>query len=332
MQSPFDKTSECLAKKHLDPEKYSRLKVLATDSGFTLDQAIQSGVANSDSSIGIYAGDAQSYELFSEVFSPVIQEYHCFSGDVAHCSDFSPVDLPDPDPERKYILSSRVRVARNIESYPYTCHLTLKERRCLEKDVVAAFNVLPDGLAGTYHSFEEEADAGLLFEKGDRFQEAAGINTDFPLCRGIFYSNDKRFRVWLNEEDHLRLISQDSSSDISGVFNHLGKALVSLSEQLPFARDKRYGYLATCPTNLGTSMRAGVHIRLKNLSIKQSLLRELVDTHQLQLRGTGGENTEVTDSVFDISNKRRLGLSEVDIITGLHKGLLAIIGEEKNCG
>jgi len=331
MQSLFDESSNSLVKKHLGAEKYARLKALVTGSGFTLDKAIQSGLANPDSSIGIYAGDAQSYELFADVFSPVIKEYHGFTEKDVHRSDFSPVNLPDPDPEKKYILSSRVRVARNIENYPYTCHLQLHERRSLEKAVVTALKALPGSLAGRYHSFEEEVDEGVLFKKGDRFQDAAGINSDFPLCRGIFYSDDKRFRVWLNEEDHLRLISQDSSSDLSVVFNHLANALNELEADLRFARDTRYGYLASCPTNLGTSMRAGVHIRLRNLSKQKSLLDEIVTRHELQLRGTGGENTEVQDSVFDVSNKRRLGLSEVEIITGLHRGVLAIIDAEKNC-
>ena len=79
-------------------------------------------------------------------------------------------------------------------------------------------------------------------------------------------------------------------------------------------------------------MRAGVHIRLENLAKKRPLLREIADRHQLQLRGTGGENTKVEDCVFDISNKRRLGLSEQAIITGLHSGLLAIIDAEKTAG
>jgi creatine kinase/arginine kinase len=136
----------------------------------------------------------------------------------------------------------------------------------------------------------------------------------------------------LNEEDHLRLISQESSSDLSGVYNHLGQALRLLQQHLHFAQDKRYGYLTSCPTNLGTSMRAGVHIRLENLDKNRSLLEKLAGNHRLQIRGTGGENTDVADNVFDISNKRRLGLSEVEIVTGLHKGLLAIIDAEKNCG
>lgn len=332
MLSLFDATSKSLVKKHLSQECYSRLKFLVTDNGYTLGKAIKSGITNPDSSIGIYAGDAQSYELFSEVFSPIIEEYHRFAEGQCHLPDFSSITLSNPDPENKYILSTRVRVARNIENFTFTSHMELEEREWLESDVVAALKSLPESLAGTYHSFAGQIDESLLFNKGDRFQDAAGINSDFPLCRGIFYSDDKRFRVWLNEEDHLRLISQDSSSDLSGVFNRLGGAHLALQNHLRFAQDNRYGYLTTCPTNLGTSMRAGVHIRLKKLGKNRSILNKIVDQHQLQIRGTGGENTEVTDSVFDISNKRRLGISEVSIITGLHKGLLAIIDAEKNCG
>lgn len=330
MDFPLDENSKSLVKKHLSLESYSKLKQLSTKSGFTLAKAIQSGVVNPDSSIGIYAGDAESYTLFSDIFSPVIEEYHGYSKEMVHSPHFSPVALVDPDPEKKYIHSTRVRVARNIEKFTFTSHIGLEERRRLEREVVHALESLPQSLAGTYHSFERETDESLLFKKGDRFQDAAGINSDYPLCRGIFYSKDQRFRVWLNEEDHLRLISQDSSSDLSGVFNHLGEALSALQKNLSFVRDRRYGYLTTCPTNLGTSMRAGVHIRLEKLEKNRPLLQEIVDKHQLQLRGTGGENTAVENSVFDISNKRRLGLSEVDIVTSLHTGLLAIIDAEKN--
>lgn len=332
MLPPFDKTSHSLVKKYLSREMYQRLLARSTKSGFTLNKAIRSGVRNPDSAIGIYAGDAESYQVFAEIFDPVIKEYHGLKRGEVHRSDFSPVALSDPDPEKQYILSTRVRVARNVEHFSFTNHLLLEERQQLEKTLLATLAVLPAPFSGNYFGLASQADTNMLFKKGDRFQEAAGINADFPRFRGIFYAEDKRFRVWLGEEDHLRLISQKSSSDLTGVFNHLRFALAAMEESLTFIRDERYGYLTTCPTNLGTSMRAGVHIRLKNLDSRRTLLRDLADKHQLQLRGTGGENTEVEDGVFDISNKRRLGLSEVSIITRLHRGILAIIDAEKSCG
>lgn len=331
MLSPFEESSRSLVKKHLSQEKYTALRGRSTDSGFTLEKAIRSGVSNVDSSIGIYAGDAESYEVFSEIFDPVIKEYHGLVTGEEHVSDFSPVELPDPDPEKKYILSTRVRVARNIDSFCFTSHIDLRARLLLEKTVVNALTGLSAPFSGDYCSLESRTDKDVFFEKGDRFQDAAGINSDFPKGRGVFYAKDKRFRVWLNEEDHMRIISQDESGDIAGVFNHLCLGLRSLTKSLTFSRDPSYGYLTTCPTNLGTSMRAGVHIQLKRLSQNRNLLSEIIEKHQLQLRGTRGEKTEVEDSVFDISNKRRLGLSEVSIIKGLHRGIRAIIEAEKQC-
>ena len=332
MVVPFDKTSRCLVKKHLSQELYSRLRNCSTASGYTLDKAIRSGVVNSDSSIGIYAGDAESYNLFSEIFDLVIEEYHGFGQGEKHISDFSQIELIDPDPEKKYILSSRVRVARNVDTFTFASHINLRERLLLEKNVVEALTSFGKPFSGEYFSFDSTTDPGILFKKGDRFQDAAGLNTDFPKGRGIFYSKDKRFRVWINEEDHLRLISQDNSGDLAGVFNHLCLGVDELKKSLVFAIDEHYGNLTTCPTNLGTSMRAGVHIKLPHLQENRTLLAKIINEHQLQLRGTGGEKTEVENSVFDVSNEKRLGLSEVSIIKGLHKGILAIIEAEQQCG
>lgn len=329
---PFDATSRCLVKKHLSPELYTRLKSYSTASGFTLDDAIRSGVVNSDSAIGIYAGDAESYDVFKEIFDPVIKEYHGFSQGDKHISDFSPVELINLDPKKKYILSTRVRVARNVAQCTFANHIKLSERLLLEKTVADVLADLYEPFWGEYVNFEASTNTEILFNKGDRFQDAAGLNSDFPKGRGIFYSKDKRFRVWVNEEDHLRIISQDSSGDLASVFNHLSLGVSILQKSLSFAIDEKYGNLTTCPTNIGTSMRAGVHIRLPKLNENVHLLNKITKEHQLQLRGTGGEKTEVENCVFDISNEKRLGLSEVSIIKGLYKGLCAIIEAEENCG
>lgn len=331
MSVPFDTASRCLVKKHLSQELYIKLKNYTTSKGFTLDKAIRSGVVNPDSSIGIYAGDVESYLVFAEIFDPVIEEYHGFVQGKKHISDFSPVVLINPDPEQKYILSTRVRVARNIATFTFASHIKIDERLFLEETVAKAVADLCTPFSGEYCNFETTADTGLLFAKGDRFQDAAGLNTDFPKGRGVFYSKDKRFRGWVNEEDHLRLISQDSSADLAGVFNHLRLGVAELEKTLTFVVDEKYGNLTSCPTNLGTSMRAGVHIRLPHLNENRPLLNAILNKHQLQLRGTGGEKTKVENCVFDISNERRLGISEVSIIKGLHKGICAVIEAEKNC-
>ncbi|MCK5164429.1 MAG: arginine kinase [Desulfobacula sp.] len=336
--SVFPKESNCLVKKYLSQKIYKALKPVKTDSGFTLAQAIHSGIKNQDSSIGIYAGDAQSYDTFSPLFDPVIHEYHGFSKNINHKSNIGQISLPILDPEGKYIKSTRIRVARNLKGFSFPCHITLSRRRELEKKIMACLTLLKNNLKGKYYSFnhvsEKELERlkkeNLIFEKGDRFQDAAGINSDFPKCRGVFHSFDKQFVVWVNEEDHLRIISLEKTSDISSVFNRLAKALPILKQNLDFAWNNTYGYLASCPTNIGTSMRAGVHIQLKKFEQNKDLLHNLAQAYHLQIRGTCGEKTKIRHAVFDISNRQRLGISESEIIQNLHAGLLSIITAEKN--
>jgi creatine kinase/arginine kinase len=105
----------------------------------------------------------------------------------------------------------------------------------------------------------------FLFKEGDRFLEAAGLNRDWPEGRGIFHNTDKTFLVWINEEDQLRIISMEKGSDIKGVFERLAIACKTLEKSFKFAHDDHLGYITSCPTNLGTALRASVHIKLPKL-------------------------------------------------------------------
>ncbi len=327
-----------LAKKHLPARRYLALRNLRTSSGYSLDMAIQSGIDNPDSNIGIYAGDKETYRLFEPVFSPIINEYHRLEPGMMYQPTFDSVHLPGLDPEQRFIRSSRVRVARNLEGFPFSGHMTRTQRLAVENTVKNALARMEQDLAGSYTAFADLSPAaynalrekGLAFPKGDRFQDAAGINRDFPSGRGIFISHDNIVRVWVNEEDHLRIMAQCPGSDIEGVFNRLRRMTIALSRHLDFCVDDQLGFLTSCPTNIGTAMRAGVHICLEKLEYKSDILNRLVSDHHLQIRGTGGEKTAVQKSIFDISNARRLGVSANTIIEDLHKGLSAIIRTEKN--
>lgn len=334
----FPPDSPSLIKQYLTPALFEHLSPLKTDTGFTLGAAIRSGLENPDSHIGIYAGDAQSYALFAPVLGPLILAYHGLKEPMGHVSCLEPVTLPLVDPDQDFILSTRIRVARNLEGIPFPPHINAQERGRVESLAAQAMGKMPQNLKGQYIPFKALSPSlwqdllaqKLAFPQGDRFQEAAGINRDFPRARGIFCSQDQRLRIWVNEEDHLRIISMDSSPDMGAVFNRLVQGLDALTPWLDFARDRKYGFLTSCPTNIGTAMRASVHICLKKLDKHPDLFNRLVDLHQLQVRGTLGEKTRVEGAVYDISNRQRLGISEVQIIETLHAGIAAIIQAEKN--
>jgi len=170
-----------------------------------------------------------------------------------------------------------------------------------------------------------------LFKEGDRFLDACGLNRDWPSGRGIYHNKDKTFLVWINEEDQLRIISMEKGADIGKVFTRLAAGASAIEKVAKFAHDPHLGYITSCPTNLGTAMRGSVHIKLPNLGSKanKAKFHEIADKYYVQIRGIHGEHSETDDGVFDISNRRRLGRGEVELVQDMYDGVKAMIAEEK---
>lgn len=157
-----------------------------------------------------------------------------------------------------------------------------------------------------------------------------GVYDDWPDNRGIFHNPEKTFLVWINEEDQLRIISMQPGGDVAAVFERLCRAVNILEEKLGFIFDDHLGFIAACPSNLGTGMRASVHIRVPRAS-KSEEFRQICDRHYLQIRSTHGEHGAMDDDncTFDISPYRRLGLSEVQCAQSLYDGVVEILSLEK---
>ena len=331
--------SNSLLAKYLTSEIFELLKDKKTSNGYTLKQAINSGVKNPDSGIGVYAGDEESYIVFKELFDPIIQEYHGFSSTDKHTSNLNIEDLnaPNPDPKNKYIVSTRIRVGRNIKDIPLGTLITKEQRDKVEKDVSNVLLNFTDELSGSYYplnNMSEKDRASLiedhfLFKAGDRFLEAAGLNRDWPNGRGIFHNNDKTFLVWINEEDQLRIISMQKGGDIQEVFTRLITAIKLLEKQISFSYNEHLGYITSCPTNLGTAMRASVHIKLPNLSKDMERFKTIADKYYVQIRGVDGEHSQSKDGIYDISNKRRLGVTEIQCVQDMYNGIVALIEAEE---
>ncbi len=105
-----------------------------------------------------------------------------------------------------------------------------------------------------------------------------------------------------------------NGADILEVFTRLSKACTHIETVAKFSHDEHLGYITSCPTNLGTALRASVHIHLPNLGLHKDEFQSIADQYFVQIRGAHGEHTETDDHIYDISNKRRLGRSEVDLV------------------
>lgn len=106
----------------------------------------------------------------------------------------------------------------------------------------------------------------------------------------------------------------------------------TIEKVVPFSRDDRLGYLTFCPTNLGTTIRASVHVAFPKLAKDKSKLDAIAAKYNLQVRGTRGEHTESEGGVYDISNKRRMGLTEYEAVREMQDGILEMIKLERAAG
>ena len=339
------KDCHSLLHKYFSKDVMEACKARKTKLGATLWDVIQSGVKNLDSGVGIYAPDAEAYTLFKELFNPVIEDYH---GGFKSTDKQPPTDLgeshlaelPDLDPEGKYINSTRIRCGRSLQGYPFNPCLSEANYKEMETRVKKIFEEIKDPeLQGTYFpltGMTKEVQTQLiqdhfLFKEGDRFLQAANACRYWPNGRGIFHNKDKTFLVWVNEEDHLRIISMQNGGNVGQVLGRLIKGVKTIESQAPFSRDDRFGWLTFCPTNLGTTVRASVHIKIPKTSARPDF-KKITDEMKLQVRGIHGEHSETEGGVYDVSNKARLGLTEYEAVKYMYDGVKKLIELEKAAG
>ena len=169
----------------------------------------------------------------------------------------------------------------------------------------------------------------------DPYLKSAGISSDWPFGRGCWQSADKMRIIWFGEEDQLRIMCMKKGSNLLEVFTNLNEMLktVESMEGIEFAKDDSYGYVTSCPSNLGTGMRASVHIKIPKLTADgtDKKAKEVCKPLGLSVRGTGGEHTPIgADGTVDISPSARLFIKESEIIGKLYGGIEKLMAIENS--
>merc|ERR1712202_97883 len=341
---PEIKSKQSLVAKYVTEPLWEKLGKMETKtSQFTLSKAIACAVQFDNQHCGIYAGDWDSYKDFSEVFDPLIQEYHGISADAKHTSDMDATKIKGNINPAAPVHSTRIRVGRSIDGFGLSPGITKEQRLGVENLMTKAFANLKDDLAGTYFPLtgmnegvrQQLVDDHFLFVSGDPNLKVAGMERDWPEGRGIFHNKDKTFLTWVNEEDQLRIISMQKGGDVKGVFDRLARGIKAVGDSVKaesgkeFMLDPKYGYVHSCPTNLGTGMRASVHIDLPGWTkLGPKVLAARCEELHLQPRGTRGESGGQTGVTYDISNKHRLGYSEVELVQKMIDGVNTLYKED----
>ena len=230
--------------------------------------------------------------------------------------------------DKSQILSSRVRLARNIKKYPFQKKLTSKDATAMVADTKRAVD--RDGNSKLFHQLDIQ-DLGDTEQKV--FLEKHIVSPEFIrgiLPKGLLISDDHNVSVMINEEDHIRIQSVYPGDGLAEAFEKANQVDDLIEESIEFAFHADYGYLTACPTNVGTGLRASFMIHLPCLD-KADQLKTLVPhiaKFGITIRGIYGEGTAPMGSIYQISNQRTLGRSEEDIINDLRNVTKNIIDHE----
>eukprot|EP00747_Dinoflagellata_sp_TGD_P135492 gnl/TRDRNA2_/TRDRNA2_175465_c6_seq88.p1 gnl/TRDRNA2_/TRDRNA2_175465_c6~~gnl/TRDRNA2_/TRDRNA2_175465_c6_seq88.p1 ORF type:complete len:478 (+),score=122.35 gnl/TRDRNA2_/TRDRNA2_175465_c6_seq88:140-1435(+) len=352
---------ELILRDLLTKEMYDKFKDDKTALGVTFDKCIKGGVDRAKlgpewnvGKIGLLFGDAECVEKFAEIVHPIIVDRH------------GNPKLPHPPPnldgsklldhsiiDEKYVISTRVRTGRSISGFPLPPSISKDQRNELEALVVKALMGIGGELKGDYYplagsttyapkptGIDKETEERLvkdhfLFQEPDEPMLLSWrMERDWPHGRGIFHNDAKTALVWVNEEDHLRIISMQKGYNIRQVFDRFG-SLVKAVEAACKGSGRgleihpMYGNILSCPSNCGTGLRASMMIKIPNASKQPNFKKWLAD-RKLQARGSGGfASAAKDDGIRDVSNVDRMGKDEVTLVNEMIQGVADLIKWEK---
>lgn len=353
----FGPEHKSLMSKVLTPEMFEKLKDVKSSKGYTLSNSIMTGVVTPHLGVGCTAGDEECWELFKDLYYPVIQGWHGYDANTQkHPVDLDPSKLKFTDEQKeifnKYVVSTRIRAARNISGFSLPTGATDEDRAGVEAVLKQAFAGLSGELAGTYYELGSltPEQTQFLLDRGFLFQipshrnllTGAGAARSWPNNRGIFHNEAQTALAWVNEEDHCRIISMELGGNIPSVFQRfcdLSNALKASAEanNTKLMWNETLGFLGTCPSNLGTGLRASVMVTLPEFNKlmegdneeDKHLLETVCAAYDLQPRGSAGEHSAAEGAKFDVSNKQRLGFSEVELVQKMIDGVTKVISLEE---
>ncbi len=228
--------------------------------------------------------------------------------------------------KNEIVITSRIRLARNIKNYKFPNRMTREEA---ENVIQNTYDVIKDNNLNYNLSYMRdltELDKNLLVERHLISPALAENKED-----GAFLlSPDNKVSILINEEDHLRIQTIGSGLCLDECWDRSNRLDDILEEKLQYAFDKELGYITSCPTNIGTGMRASVMLHLPALSITTQIEKLLYGVSQLgvAVRGVYGEGTKSMGYLYQISNQGTLGSSEETLIEKMNQIVMQMVDKE----
>jgi protein arginine kinase len=222
-------------------------------------------------------------------------------------------------PESDIVISSRIRLARNLADFPFIRRCSDEDRISIERTVRARMELIEDWSEIQYVDIEQlsEIDRQFLVERQLISREIA----DADGSRAVAIDPREQYSVMINEEDHLRIQVMHSGLDLRSAWDRINTLDDKLEDAILYAFHPEYGYLTACPTNVGTGLRVSVMLHLPALVITRQIEKVFRSMQRINVtvRGLYGEGSQYTGDFYQVSNQITLGHSEQDLV--------ALVGE-----
>ena len=240
-----------------------------------------------------------------------------------------PAWFSNSGPEADCVISTRVRLARNVAEFQFPSKASLSERKNIFDKVTAAIREVPQCKDTTCLNFSavERINQQFLFEKRIASNELIRFEGD----RGVMGDFNNRISIMINEEDHIRMQCVDSGFQPDELWSALNDIDDELGENIEYAYDKKWGFLTSCPTNSGTGFRVSFLMHLPGLVLTKTVDSVLSGASQMGIstRGFFGEYSDVIGNIFQLSNQATMGACENEFLKSTKVIIKKIIGYEK---
>jgi protein arginine kinase len=217
-------------------------------------------------------------------------------------------------PESDIVMSSRVRLARNVAHFPFVSRASTQDRADVERLLRERIAAVPSGRGLDY------IDVGRLDEVDRRFlverQLISREHAEAQGARGVAIDAREQVSLMINEEDHLRIQCLHSGLDLHGAWDQIRAVDDEIEQVVPYAFHSRFGYLTACPTNVGTGIRVSVMLHLPALVITRQIDKVFRSLQKISLavRGLYGEGSQALGDFYQISNQTTLGRTEEELL------------------
>lgn len=232
-------------------------------------------------------------------------------------------------PESDIVISSRIRLARNLAEYPFIRKCSTQDRKVISNLVRTRVeaNILSDSVEFLGIDRLSDLDRQFLMERQIISRELS----DGEGARGVIVDRNERFSVMINEEDHLRIQVMQSGLDLHEAWDRINKIDDQIESVLTYAFHDPIGYLTACPTNLGTGLRVSVMVHLPALVITKQIEKVFRSLQKINIavRGLFGEGSQFSGDFFQVSNQITLGKSEAELIEQVTTVVPTVIAYER---